>query len=131
MVIRYKTNVALTAGDLREIFTASGLNRPSDRRRLARMAKEADLTITAWDGDLLVGIARALTDHAYCAYLSDLGVRKEYQAKGIGKEMVRRMRAKLGDGVMLLLLENEKVAGYYRHIGFEKADNAWKVPRKR
>ena len=130
--IRYRINAPLGADDLRAIYTSSGLIRPiGDRRRLARMAKEADVTVTAWDGTRLVGIARAITDFAYCAYLSDLGVDEAYQRKGIGREMVRRMRARLGDRVMLLLLANVNARDYYGKIGFERADNAWKVPRKR
>jgi ribosomal protein S18 acetylase RimI-like enzyme len=133
VAIRYRMDVRLTAADLREVFEAAGLKRPvDDGRRLGRMARGADLTVTAWDGKLLVGIARVITDFAFCAYVSDLGVRREYQRRGIGRELLRRVRGRLGDGVMLLLLENQKGArGYYAKVGFEKADNAWKVPRKR
>lgn len=35
---------------------------------------DADITVTAWDGEMLVGIARTLTDFSYAAYLADLAV---------------------------------------------------------
>jgi len=50
------------------------------------MIDHADLTITAWDGSKLVGIARAITDYSYCCYLSDLAVDRAYQNLGIGKQ---------------------------------------------
>ena len=132
LAIRYKVNAPLSADDLRAIYVASGLRRPTgDKRRLAQMAEHANLTVTAWDGRKLVGIARALTDRVYCCYLSDLGVDVAYQRQGIGREMVRRIHARLGDRVMVLLLEAERARGYYAKLGFEKADNAWKLPRKR
>jgi ribosomal protein S18 acetylase RimI-like enzyme len=132
LAIRYRVNAPISAEDLRAIYEASGLRRPTrDKRRLAQMARHADLTITAWDGRKLVGVARALTDFVYCCYLSDLGVALEYQRRGIGREMVRRLHARLGDRVMVLLLEAERARGYYAKIGFEKADNAWKLPRRR
>jgi len=39
------------------------------------MLRNANLVITAWDGDVLVSISRSVTDFAYCTYLSDLAVR--------------------------------------------------------
>lgn len=44
--------------------------------RLQRMIDNADIMISAWDRDKLVGIARALTDFSYCCYLSDLAADK-------------------------------------------------------
>ncbi len=125
-------NAPISADALRGIFEASGLRRPTrDTRRLAQMARHANLTVTAWDKGKLVGIARALTDGAYCCYLSDHGVAAEYQRQGIGRGMVRRINRRLGDRVMLLRLEGERARGYDAKLGFEKARNAWKLPRKR
>jgi ribosomal protein S18 acetylase RimI-like enzyme len=102
-----------------------------DLERIQRMIQHANLILTAWDGEKLVGIARALTDFSYCCYLSDLAVDREYQRHGIGKELIRRLRESLGDEVMLLLLAAPEATDYYPHIGFEKAENAWRIPRKR
>lgn len=52
-----------------------GERRPvDDRPRMASMIANANLVISAWDGDLLVGIARSLSDFSYVTYLSDLAV---------------------------------------------------------
>jgi len=89
MVITYKTNAKLEAHELSDLFKASGIKRPvEDLNRVKKMVDNSNLTVTAWDGEKLVGVARALSDFSFCCYLSDLAVDKEYQNQGIGHELV-------------------------------------------
>lgn len=94
------------------------------------MLDQADMIITAWDGGKLVGIARAITDFSYCCYLSDLAVNKEYQKKGIGRELVRRVHEMLGEEISLILLASPVAMNYYPKIGFTKIENGYIIPRK-
>ena len=89
------------------------------------MIRNADLVITAWDGDHLVGIARTLTDYSYVAYLADLAVHLDYQRKGIGKELIRRTRAYLKDSCFITLLAAPLADGYYERLGFTRNPRAW------
>jgi ribosomal protein S18 acetylase RimI-like enzyme len=130
MPIEYKLNPSLQARDVADLFRSSGIHRPvDDLDRIQRMIDNADLTFTAWDGERLVGIARAVTDFSYCCYLSDLAVSKPYQRSGIGKELVERLKEHLGEEVMLLLLSAPAAMDYYPRIGFEKVDRAFYIPR--
>ena len=95
------------------------------------MLDNANLTVSAWDGDKLVGVARALTDYGYCCYLSDLAVDKEYQRKGIGEELVNQVRTQVGEETTIMLLSAQEAMEYYPKIGFEKTDNAFLIPRKK
>lgn len=114
------------------LFRRSGIRRPvEDLDRIGRMIAHANLIICARDGVKLVGIARALTDYSFCCYLSDLAVDRDYQRNGIGKELVKRVQEAIGEEVMLLLLAAPEARDYYPHIGFERADNAWIIHRKR
>ncbi|MGK5030287.1 GNAT family N-acetyltransferase [Janthinobacterium sp. MDT1-19] len=65
-----------------------------------------------------------------CRYLSDLAVDKQYQGLGIGKELVKRTRAIIGDEVSLILLSAPDAMSYYPTLGFELAGNAYVVRRK-
>ena len=94
------------------------------------MFANSNLTISAWDGEKLVGVSRALTDFSFCCYLSDLAVRKEYQKLGIGKELIRITKENIGESVMLLLLSAPAAMDYYPKVGFEKIDNAFEIKRK-
>lgn len=131
-MIEYKLNTPITPEELSLLFKASGINRPAeDLPRLQKMIDNADLTFTAWDDEKLVGIARAITDFSYCCYLSDLAVHQEYQKSGIGKNLVKLLQEQIGEEVTLLLLSSPIAMDYYPRIGFEKADNGFKITRKR
>ena len=95
---------------------------------MADMIRHANLVITAWDGEVMVGIARTLTDFAYVGYLADLAVRAAYQRQGIGIELIRKTREKLGPRSMLVLLAAPKAVEYYPRIGFTTHDSAWTLP---
>ena len=132
-MITYRTGNDLDLGAVIEVYVDSGLGerRPvADRDRMARMLKEANLVITAWRGEELVGIARSLTDWAYVTYLSDLAVKKEYQRQGIGRELIRRTKEACDPKAMLLLLAAPAAEKYYPHVGFEHHPQAWIVRGK-
>ena len=127
MNIRYQTGNDVDLDAFIELYRAStlGERRPVDERdRMAAMLRHANLLVTAWDGDVLVGVARSLTDFAYCTYLSDLAVRLSHQRLGIGRELVRRTRA-AGGRATIILLAAPKAVEYYPRIGFSHHPQAW------
>ena len=131
MDLVYKINTKVTAEQVAELFSKSGINRPvNDLPRIKKMIDNANLTITAWDGEELVGIARALTDFCYCCYLSDLAVDKKFQKNGIGKELVRRVQKEISEDSMLLLLSARSAMEYYPKIKFNKVENGFIINRK-
>jgi ribosomal protein S18 acetylase RimI-like enzyme len=132
MPTHYDLDIKPTAEQLAMLFDSSGIRRPTrDLLRIQRMIDNANLVVTAWDGEKLVGIARALTDFCYCCYLSDLAVDKEYQRQGIGRELVERVKSATGEECSLILLSAPDAMSYYPAIGMEQADNAWIIKRKR
>ncbi|MBV8887245.1 MAG: GNAT family N-acetyltransferase [Chroococcidiopsidaceae cyanobacterium CP_BM_RX_35] len=132
MAVQYYINIKLEPEELAALFEKSGIRRPSsDLSRLRQMIDNANLTVTAWDDGQLVGVARALTDFSWCCYLSDLAVDCAYQSQGIGRELVRLMRAEAGEGSTLVLVSAPEAMGYYPKIGFEATQNAWIIKRSR
>ncbi|MCM3727956.1 GNAT family N-acetyltransferase [Neobacillus cucumis] len=130
--LNYKVNAKINAAELSSVFNLSGLKRPyEDLPRLERMIENADILISAWDEDKLVGVARAITDFSYCCYLSDLAVDQEYQHRGIGRELVRLVQERIGEEVTLLLLASPIAMEYYPHIGFDKVTNGYIIPRQK
>lgn len=127
-MIDYRTGNDLDLGQVIELYNAStlGQRRPvEDRPRFAGMLQNANLVITAWDGALLVGISRCLTDYHYFTYLADLAVRQSHQKQGIGKELIRLTQLHGGPKTSVLLLAAPAAEAYYPHIGFAHAPNAW------
>ncbi|MBP1905832.1 GNAT superfamily N-acetyltransferase [Paenibacillus turicensis] len=131
-MITYKLGQEITAPQLIELFRSSGIKRPLDQpERINNMIKHCDILYTAWDNDTLVGVARAISDFSYCCYLSDLAVAKSHQQQGIGEALIQHVRDQLGDEVSLLLLSAPSAMDYYPKVGFELANNAFLIKRKR
>jgi predicted N-acetyltransferase YhbS len=127
-MIRYRTGNDLSLDALIDLYHAStlGERRPvDDRSRMASMLRHANLVVTAWDGELLVGISRALSDFSFATYLSDLAVRRSHQKQGIGKELIRRTQELGGKQAKLILLAAPAAEQYYPHIGFTRHPQAW------
>jgi len=129
--IQYKKNVSLDLDQFIALYRSSTLaeRRPADDRQIMRqMMENADLIITAWEGDDLVGISRTLTDFGYVAYLADLAVAKSHQQQGIGKRLVQETQAALGSKCMVVLLSAPDANDFYPHIGFDHHPRAWVLP---
>ncbi|HJU70427.1 MAG TPA: GNAT family N-acetyltransferase [Paucimonas sp.] len=130
--ISYRTNECISGKQLAQVFMQSGIRRPvEDLARMEAMLKHGNLLITAWAGDSLVGVARALTDFSFCCYLSDLAVDKAYQKQGIGTALIRQVRAAIGEQSTLLLLAAPEAMDYYPKVGFEAVENGWIIKRAR
>jgi GNAT superfamily N-acetyltransferase len=126
IVYRYGNDLDLDA--VIELYRAStlGQRRPvDDRDCMAAMMAQANLVVTAWDGPLLVGIARSLTDFCYVGYLADLAVRQSHQRQGIGIQLIQKTREQLGPRSKLVLLAAPQAVDYYPHIGFSQHHSAW------
>lgn len=128
--ITYKDIKDIKPEDVSRVFMKSGIKRPDqDLDRLERMIKNADIVITAWEAGKMIGIARAITDYAYCCYLSDLAVDSEYQKCGIGSELLNQVREKIGEEASIVLLSAPGAMEYYPKVGFQKTDKAFIIAR--
>jgi len=93
------------------------------------MFANANLVITAWDGDQLIGVARSLTDFCWCCYLADLAVRNEYKGRKIGKRLIDLTKERVGEQSMLLLLSVPAAMEYYPKVGLQKVNNGFIINR--
>ena len=126
-MITYRTGNELDLDVVIDLYRDStlGERRPvDDRERMAAMLHHANLVVTAWDGDLLVGIARSFSDFSFFTYLSDLAVRMSHQRQGIGRKLIERTR-ELSGPATLVLLAAPKAVDYYPRIGFSRHPSAW------
>lgn len=126
-MITYRLGNDLDLETVVELYRAStlGERRPvDDRARMAAMLAHANLVVSAWEGELLVGLARSLSDFSYCTYLSDLAVRLSHQRRGIGRELIRRTQ-QAGGRAQIILLAAPKAADYYPRVGFTHHPQAW------
>ncbi len=126
--VTYQTEPSLTSDEFIDLLVRSTLaeRRPvEDRERIEAMLRNADLILTARIDGRLVGVARAITDFAYCCYLSDLAVDETCQRQGIGKELMRRVAEAAGPQTKLILLAAPKAVDYYPKIGMVRHESCW------
>jgi len=129
--IVYQLEPELSVAEFRDVLVRStlGERRPIDNEStLVGMLKHADVILTARHEGVLVGISRALTDHHFCTYLSDLAVDVAFQRQGIGRELIRRTHETAGLNTTLILLAAPKAREYYPHIGMQPHESCWTLP---
>ncbi|MDF1624190.1 MAG: GNAT family N-acetyltransferase [Pseudohongiella nitratireducens] len=133
MNIEYKINKPVTTDEFIALLNSStlGERRPvNDRQCMEGMISNSNLVVSAWYGNLLVGIARSLTDFHYACYLSDLAVHAEHQKSGIGKRLQILTQEQLGPKCKLILIAAPAANQYYEQIGFKNNPRCWVLERE-
>ncbi|HRO46406.1 GNAT family N-acetyltransferase [Agriterribacter sp.] len=121
-MISYQVENDLSCDEFISVLQRStlGERRPvNDPERITAMLAHGNLILTARDNGNIIGVARSLTDFSFCTYLSDLAVDKDYQRKGIGKELIRRTQL-AAPKAKLILLAAPAAVHYYPHIGMKR-----------
>ena len=132
-MIRYKINQKITAAEFIDVLKRSTLSerRPVDEiERIQAMLDNATILVTAWDGDVLVGVSRAISDLVYCTYLSDLAVDEAYQKQGIGKKLIEKTHEVTHFKTALILLSAPMAVTYYPKVGMEQFSDCFIIRRK-
>lgn len=133
MTVSYQTEPDLSPDEFIDVLVRSTLaeRRPVDDPETIRgMLRNADLIVTARVGERLVGVSRAITDFAFCTYLSDLAVDEAYQRRGIGRELIRRTHEAAGRNTTLILLAAPRAQSYYPHVGMTRHESCWILARE-
>ena len=132
MQVIYAIEPNLTPAEFRDVLARSTLaeRRPMDEPgTIEQMLAKADVIVTARVDGLLIGVARSISDFAFCTYLSDLAVDQAHQKQGIGRELIRRSHEAAGLHTTLILLSAPKARTYYPHIGMQPHDSCWIITR--
>ncbi|TFH99929.1 N-acetyltransferase [Micrococcus flavus] len=92
--IAFREGEVPAAEDLRRLYDAVGWSAyTQDMETLAAGVAGSSRVVTGWAGDVLVGLARVVSDGHTIAYLQDLLVDPAHQRRGIASELLRRVFA--------------------------------------
>ncbi len=122
--IVYRDIHEFTTEDLKDLFLSVEWSSGHFPEKLQIAMRNFETVISAWDGDKLVGMVCAMDDGIMTAYVHYLLVRPEYQDKGIGKEMVLRVKEIYKDYLRIVVIGYDEEVGFYESCGFERADDA-------
>ncbi len=91
--------------------------------KLAIAMKNFDCVFSAWDEDKLVGMICAMDDGIMNAYIHYLLVHPDYQLKGIGKQLVERVKKHYNDYLKIIVICLNENIKFYEYCGFEKQED--------
>ncbi|MBO6576108.1 MAG: GNAT family N-acetyltransferase [Rhodothermales bacterium] len=115
----------LTPGRIITLYRRAPLLRAVDTaERVWQKFESSSLVITAWHGEQLAGIARALSDGIATSYLCELAVEPDVQGVGVGKALLDKV-FEACKGTELVLRHSSISSKYYERIGFTRVNNAW------
>ena len=108
--------------------TDLGSQYPKERfeERIARLVDSVSVSLTARNGEgLLVGVLFGLTDFAYWLYVTDMGVDRDYERRGIGRQLMKTAHELAGGekNIAVYLIANENAVPFYEKCGMKKADD--------
>lgn len=119
MNIVYKNRQDFDEKDLEELFLSVDWSSGNYPEKLVTAMKNYGCVYSAWDEDKLVGLISSMDDGIMTAYIHYLLVNPKYQAKGIGKELLKMTAEHYKDYLRVILIAYDKEIGFYEHCGFE------------
>ena len=111
--------------------TDLGSQYPRERfeERIPKLLENVSVSLAARNEDgLLVGTLLGLTDFAYWLYVTDLGVDRDYERRGIGRRLMKEALELAGGekDIAVYLIANENAVAFYEKLGMEQADEVMK-----
>lgn len=98
-----------------------GWPHPPSPETLRRLLQSSYRVSLAHDGEQVVGFANAISDGVLSAYIPLLEVLPDYQGRGIGSELMRRLLAGLNHLYMVDVMCDDEVAPFYERLGLQRA----------
>ncbi len=121
MNIAYKDIRAFTRESLERLFLSVGWSSGHFPDKLVVAMRNFQTVFSAWDGDRLVGMVCAMDDGIMNAYVHYLLVDPAYQGRGIGRELVARVKEKYRDYLRIAVIAYDKETRFYEACGFKKS----------
>lgn len=108
--------------------TDLGSQYPKERfeERISKLVKNVSISLVARnESGLIIGILFGLTDYVYWLYVTDLGVDRNYEGRGIGRRLMKIAHDIAGGekDIAIYLIANENAVPFYEKLGMKKADD--------
>ncbi len=111
--------------ELAEVYRRAPLG-TRDPAQLERAFASSAFTTIAYQGGVVVGAARAISDGEYYANVYDVVVLPEHQGKGVGRQLMRDLLDRIGAKFVLLTTTIGKEP-FYATLGFRRHKTAMAI----
>lgn len=123
MNITFKDSLDFNVQQLQDLFLSVKWSSGHYPEKLVIAMKHSGAIFSAWDGDKLIGLISAMDDTTMNAYVHYLLINPEYQGKGIGKQLVNKIKERYKDFLRIILIAYNKEVPFYRNCGFESGED--------
>jgi GNAT superfamily N-acetyltransferase len=117
----YREDHELPLDQLVALYRANHWSSASRGEVLRNALLASHSLVTAWSADRLVGLGNAISDGFLVVYYPHLIVLPDFQGKGVGTEIVRRLKKKYESFHMHMLVADGRAIEFYKKCGFERA----------
>ncbi len=119
MNITYRDDRKFNKDELKNLFLSVNWVSGKYPDKLIKALTNCETVFSAYDGDKLIGLISAVDDGAMMAYIHYLLVLPEYQSKGVGKALLKKMTDHYKDYIhVFLIAENKGLVNYYESQDF-------------
>ena len=123
-MIEYRRAVKDDIEAIRIFLSENGWEkRVADESRFRKMIENASRTVVAFDGDRLVGFARALCDDVSNGYIGTVAVAEDKRKSGVGREMVERLMGE-DPNITWVLRAGRGSESFWKKMGFSESSIA-------
>ena len=116
--LEFSFDRSVAAEDLHRLMLQSDWGHERTVDGLGTMLSQSTIRLGVWDGERLVGFARAISDGVYRSVIEDVIVDEEYRGKGIGAKIMGILIGRLSDVEHIYLFTSTDLEGYYKRFGF-------------
>ncbi|TNC16484.1 GNAT family N-acetyltransferase [Methylobacterium terricola] len=117
----YRSTKDFVIRDIVHFYKANGWSSAQKPELLQKALRRSENVISAWDGDKLIGLGNAISDGFLVVYYPHLLVLPDYHGIGVGKEIIRQMKARYEDFHQHMIIADADAVGFYRSVGFSRA----------
>ena len=123
-MITYSNTKIFLMEDLQRLFLSVGWESGNYPDKLVRAMRNSTHVVSAWDGNRLIGLVRALDDGETVAFLHYFLVDPAYQGQHIGDELMKRVMAFFENHLYVKIMPSDpKTIAFYERYGFQQYDN--------
>ena len=120
----YTEEKKFTKEQVQQLFLSVGWISGKYPERLYKALIHSSTVLTVWDGEKLIGLARALDDTEMLAQIHYVLVHPDYQGHGIAGKMIEHIKEKYKDFLYIEgMPENKKNVPFYEKHGFSVMKN--------
>jgi len=119
----------ISGSELLMLYKNAGWWEERKEQDIEEMLKQ-DMSIGVWNDNNLIGIARAVSDGKFRAYIEDVVIHNEFQKTGMGTKLVSKLLDELSHIDTISLFCGEDLISFYEKHTFKLSQSQYVLHRK-